>query len=150
MPWRVTGMMTSTSARAISVRSAALSMRRNAGFWETPGFTTILRRTPEKSTRKTYLFQENKQIWNTCLFSNVRNTVIFFFSIRALHKQCFGWIGIWLLPYPCFFAFHIQLANLKPHKNSTNHTLSKRWHEKCFLYHVTPTRSGIKWFSPSP
>lgn len=60
MPWRVTGIMTSTSARAISVRSVALSMRRNAGLWVTPGFTTILRRTPKKSRKKTFILRINR------------------------------------------------------------------------------------------
>lgn len=45
IPWKVTGMVHSTSALAISVRSLALRMRRYPGLWE-PGATTMVSRTP--------------------------------------------------------------------------------------------------------
>lgn len=45
MPWKVTGMVQSTSARAISDRSLALRMRRYPGLCE-PGATTMVSSTP--------------------------------------------------------------------------------------------------------
>lgn len=56
IPWKVTGMMTSTAARAISVRSLASRMRRKAGRWPSPGFTTMLRSTPEGTVTGKGLF----------------------------------------------------------------------------------------------
>lgn len=45
IPWKVTGMLHSTSALAISVRSLALRIRRYPGLWE-PGATTMVSSTP--------------------------------------------------------------------------------------------------------
>lgn len=45
MPWKVTGDMMSTSARAISDRSLALRIRQYVGLWA-PGHTTMVSSTP--------------------------------------------------------------------------------------------------------
>lgn len=45
-PWKVTGILVSTSALATSLKSLAFRIRRYAGFCPAPGLTTTLRTTP--------------------------------------------------------------------------------------------------------
>lgn len=60
MPWKVTGDMTSTSARAISDRSLALRIRQYVGLWA-PGHTTMVSRTPTNQPFKQ--FHNARNFW---------------------------------------------------------------------------------------
>lgn len=117
IPWKVTGMLHSTSARAISDRSLALRMRRYPGLWE-PGATTMVSSTPEGSAlhyHKTILNIVGVRLEILCL-QCCWCTIILVHSIGSLNKQGLWGVGVWFLPYPGLLGLYIQLADLHSNK----------------------------------